>query len=112
MQAEKVINALSFDVEDYFHVSNFESFVSFDDWGNFESRVERNTRKILEILAENSVMATFFVLGWVAERFPQLVREIADAGHEVGTHSYRHRLIYTLTPEQFREDLRQSIDVV
>src|SRR5437867_1096850 len=87
------VSAVSFDVEDYFHVSNFESFVSFEDWGKYESRVERNTRKILEILTENGVTATFFVLGWVAERFPKLVGEIADAHHELGTHSYRHRLI-------------------
>lgn len=112
MQAEPIINALSFDVEDYFHVSNFESFVMFSDWGNYESRVERNTRKILELLAGNGIKATFFVLGWVAERFPKLVREIADAGHELGTHSYRHRLIYTLDPEEFRADLRRSIDLV
>ncbi len=112
MQAEKVINALSFDVEDYFHVSNFESFVSFDDWGKYESRVERNTRTILELLAERQIAATFFILGWVAEKLPKLVRAIADAGHEVGTHSYRHRSIYTLAHEEFRADLRRSIDVV
>lgn len=108
----KPINALSFDVEDYFHVSNFESFVSFEDWGTYESRVERNTHTILELMAEAQIKATFFVLGWVAERFPALVREIAAAGHELGTHSYRHRLIYTLAPDEFRRDLRQSIDLV
>ena len=109
---DPIANALSFDVEDYFHVSNFESIVSFDDWGKFESRVENNTRKILDVLDEAKVTATFFVLGWVAENFPKLVRQIADAKHEVGTHSYRHRLIYTLDPKEFRADLRRSIDLV
>jgi polysaccharide deacetylase family protein (PEP-CTERM system associated) len=110
--AAQITNVLSFDVEDYFHVSNFENIVSFDDWGKFESRVETNTHKILDVLGERGIAATFFVLGWVAEKFPHLVRAIADGGHEVGTHSYRHRLIYTLDPKEFRSDLRQSIDLV
>lgn len=112
LERTAVVNALSFDVEDYFHVSNFDSFVAFEDWDGFESRVERSTNKILDLLAERQVKATFFILGWVAERFPQLVREIVAAGHEPATHSYRHRLIYTLSPEEFRADLRRSIDVI
>lgn len=107
-----VTNALSFDVEDYFHVSNFESFIAFEHWDRYESRVERNTRTIFDILAENETRATFFVLGWVAERFPKLVQEIADAGHELGVHGYRHRLIYRLSPDEFRKDLRRTIDLV
>ena len=74
-----LLNALSFDVEDYYQVSNFQSFVRFDDWSKFESRVERNTRVILDLLAELRLSATFFVLGWEAERFPKLVRDIAGA---------------------------------
>jgi polysaccharide deacetylase family protein (PEP-CTERM system associated) len=107
-----ILNALSFDVEDYYQVSNFESFVRFDGWTKFESRVERNTRGILDLLAELQQTATFFVLGWEAERFPKLVRDIAAAGHELATHGYRHRLIYDLTPDEFRADLRKSIDLI
>jgi polysaccharide deacetylase family protein (PEP-CTERM system associated) len=105
-------NALSFDVEDYFQVSNFESFIRFEDWGKHESHVERNTQIILDVLAEKNIRATFFTLGWVAEKFPKLVRAIADAGHELATHSYRHRLVYSLDPQEFRRDLRQSIDLI
>ncbi len=105
-------NALSFDVEDYFQVSNFESFIRFEDWEKHESRVERNTRIILDVLAENKIRATFFTLGWVAEKVPKLVRAIADAGHELAAHGYRHRLVYSLDPQEFRRDLRQSIDLI
>ena len=106
------MNALSFDVEDYFQVSNFESRVAFGDWSKFESRVERNTDQILEILAEHRISATFFVLGWAAEHYPAMVRRIAAAGHELATHGYRHRRIYDLQRDQFRDDLRESIDLI
>jgi polysaccharide deacetylase family protein (PEP-CTERM system associated) len=107
-----VINALSFDVEDYFQVSNFDSLVKFEDWDRFQSRVERNTETILNIVAGCGVKATFFVLGWVAERFPALVRRIADAGHELATHGHRHRLIYDQRPDEFRAELSKSIDLI
>jgi polysaccharide deacetylase family protein (PEP-CTERM system associated) len=103
-----VLNALTIDVEDYYHVSGFESCVERRDWHRFESRVEASTRRLLELLADAGVRATFFVLGWLADRHPGLVRAIADAGHEVGCHSYWHRLVYTLTPEQFRTDLHRA----
>ena len=105
----KTINTLSFDVEDYFQVSNFDSFISYKNWGNFESRVERNTHTILEILSKFDTKSTFFILGWIANRFPKLVRDIVDEGHEVGTHGYQHRLIYKMTPAEFREDLKDSV---
>jgi polysaccharide deacetylase family protein (PEP-CTERM system associated) len=105
-------NALSFDVEDYYQVSNFESFIRFEDWDRHATRVERNTRLILDLLAERRQKATFFILGWVAEKFPSLVREIAAAGHELATHGYRHRLVYTQTPDEFRADLRRSIGII
>lgn len=105
-------HALTFDIEDYFQVSNFDSIVEFREWDTFESRVERNTEKILEIISDHGVLATFFVLGWVAEKYPGLVRQITEQGHEVATHSYRHRLVYELGPEGFREDLRRSIGVI
>ena len=105
-------NAFTVDVEDYYHVSAFEYQVERKDWGKFESRVERNVERLLELLAAHDVLGTFFVLGWVAEHHPQLVRRIHAAGHEIGSHSYWHRLIYRQTPEEFREDLIRSRDVL
>jgi polysaccharide deacetylase family protein (PEP-CTERM system associated) len=103
-----MMNALSIDVEDYFNVSGFESHIRFEEWGRFERRVEANTDRLLAILGEHRVHATFFVLGWIAERHPTLVKRIHDAGHEIASHSYAHRLIYRQTPAQFREDLKRS----
>jgi polysaccharide deacetylase family protein (PEP-CTERM system associated) len=105
---EPIVNALTVDVEDYFHVSAFESVCDPRTWQKRECRVEGNTSRILELLAAAQVKATFFVLGWVAERFPGLVKGIAAAGHEVASHGHGHRRIYTLTREEFREDLRRS----
>ncbi len=105
-------NALTIDVEDYFQVSAFESTAPRAAWERYESRVERNTLRILELLAGCGVRATFFILGWVAEHFPRLVRTIADAGHEIGSHSYWHRLVYDLPPDEFRADLVRSRDVL
>lgn len=102
------MHALSFDVEDYFQVSNFEHVIPFRDWSSWPSRVERNTEIILSALEEASVHATFFVLGWCAEHHPKLVRRIAELGHEVAAHSYDHRLVYELSPDEFREDLRRT----
>lgn len=101
-------NVLTIDVEDYYMVSAFADTVRFGDWPGFESRVERNTRQLLELLAEFNTNATFFVLGWVAENCPNLVRDIHAAGHEIGCHGYNHRLIYHLTPDEFREDTRRA----
>ena len=101
----QICNAFTVDVEDYYHVSNFEKHIDRADWGQHESRVEANTRRVLKLLEKHGVRATFFVLGWVAERFPHLVREIRAGGHEIGSHGYWHRLIYSLSPEQFRDDL-------
>lgn len=103
-----MLNAISFDVEDYYQVSAFARVVHFSDWGKKESRVFGNTIRILEILHHQGVKATFFTLGWVAETFPKVVREIYEAGHEVACHSYNHRLVYDLTPAEFREDIRRS----
>jgi polysaccharide deacetylase family protein (PEP-CTERM system associated) len=106
------LNALTIDVEDYFHVSGFDHCVSRDDWEALPSRVEQSTHRLLDCLADEGVRATFFVLGWVAERNPRLVRAIASAGHEIGCHSYGHRLIYQQTPATFRADLRRGLDVL
>ena len=103
-----MLNALTIDVEDYYQVSAFESSVRFEDWGNYDSRVERNTQRMLDILAEANVKATFFTLGYVAERHPAIVKAIHSAGHEIASHGYAHRLVYNMTPEGFRQDLRKS----
>jgi len=103
-----MINALSVDVEDYFQVTSFDGVVSRSEWDSQESRVIGNTQRLVDIFARHQVRATFFVLGWVAERFPRLVRQIAEAGHELACHSYWHRLIYDLTPQEFRDDLRRA----
>ena len=105
-----MLHALTIDVEDYFQVTGFERQISRDDWDHYPSRVVPNTMRLLEILESQRVKATFYIMGWVADRFPQLVREIHAAGHEVGSHSYWHRLIYQLSPEEFRRDLRDSRD--
>lgn len=109
MPPSEMLNALTIDVEDYFQVSACDSVVARDQWDRIPSRVERNTYRLLEILQTHHVQATFFVLGWVADRFPDLVAAIVAGGHEIGSHSYGHRRIGQLTPDQFREDLIRSL---
>jgi polysaccharide deacetylase family protein (PEP-CTERM system associated) len=103
-----VVNAMSVDVEDYFQVSAFDGTISRDRWDSFESRVGANTERVLATLDLTLTRATFFVLGWVAERYPGLIRQIAERGHEIASHGYDHRLVFDLTPEQFRADLRRA----
>ena len=103
-----VLNALSVDVEDWFHVGAFERTISRSSWDGLTHRVERNTDAVLALFAEAGVSATFFTLGWVAERYPALMRRIAEAGHEVASHGYDHARVFTLSPEAFRADLRRS----
>ena len=103
-----IVNAMTVDVEDYFHVSAFAKVVSPADWNLYESRVCRNTDRLLGIFEEAGVQGTFFVLGWVAERFPALVRRIQQAGHELASHSYDHGLVYDRTPDAFLADLRRA----
>lgn len=97
-------NALSFDVEDYFQVSALASVIDRSTWDAQPSRVAENTARLLDILAARGIRATFFVLGWVAERHPRIVRAIAAAGHEVACHGYSHELIYRQSPETFRQE--------
>ena len=99
---------ISVDVEDYFHVEAFARVVDRNNWGAYASRVERNTELILDLFDERQIKGTFFILGWVAERYPKLVRRITERGHEPACHSYWHRLIYKLTPEEFREDTQRA----
>jgi len=101
-------NCLTFDVEDYFQVESMRGLVGFDTWPSREPRVEANVRKLLGILDERGVKSTFFVLGWIAERSPEIVREIHRGGHEVACHGYAHRMITEQTPEGFREDVLKA----
>lgn len=101
-------DGMSVDVEDYYHVEAFADRIKPEMWAQFPSRVADNTRRVLELLERFQARATFFVLGWVAEREPKLVREINDAGHEVGCHSYLHRCVWRLGKEEFRQDTRRA----
>jgi polysaccharide deacetylase family protein (PEP-CTERM system associated) len=105
-------NVLTVDVEDYFHVSAFRRVIPYRNWDRQTSRVERNTKKVLELLAEHHLRATFFILGWVAERHPSLVRAIQAAGHELGCHSYAHRMVYEQTPAEFRADTQRALSAI
>jgi polysaccharide deacetylase family protein (PEP-CTERM system associated) len=99
---------MSFDVEDYFQVQAFADVCDRARWDGYESRVERNTNLILDLLAERSTHATFFTLGWVAERYPSIVRRVVAEGHELASHGYAHHRVDQQTPDQFRADIRQT----
>jgi polysaccharide deacetylase family protein (PEP-CTERM system associated) len=101
-------DALSVDVEDYYQVEAFADRVPRSEWNRFPSRVARNTERVLELLAKHRARATFFVLGWIAEREPALVRAIAAAGHEIACHGHAHERVTAMTPARFRDDLRRA----
>jgi len=107
-----VLNALTIDVEEYFQAHAYEHVVERSAWERLPARVVDNTRRLLAILAEHRTHATFFVLGWVADRHPALVAEIAAAGHELGSHGYAHRLLYRQTPAEFADDLGRSLAAI
>lgn len=107
-----MINALTIDIEDYFQTTSFDAYVKRNDWDNYQLRVADNTLRILDLLDEFSVKATFFTLGWVAEKKPALIKEIQGRGHEIACHGYEHKLIYMLKPEAFREDTRRAKTVL
>lgn len=102
------LNAMTVDVEDYFHVSVFERTVARSSWDSMESRVRANTTRLLDLFEEHGVRGTFFVLGWVADKYPEIVRDIAARGHEMASHGYAHRLVYDQTPDAFRDDVRRA----
>jgi polysaccharide deacetylase family protein (PEP-CTERM system associated) len=108
----KPMHCLSFDVEEHFQVSAFWSEARRQQWDRYESRVEDNTRKLVELLAQHGTKATFFVLGWVAERHPDLVKLLVGQGHEIASHGYGHELVTTQSPEQFRHDVRKAKDIL
>ncbi len=99
---------MTVDVEDYFQVQAFAGCISRDDWDKFPCHVEANTDLILEQFARTDTLATFFTLGWVAERYPEIVRKIVGAGHELASHGYGHQLVHQLTPAAFRDDLLRA----
>ncbi|PAX09657.1 XrtA system polysaccharide deacetylase [Sphingomonas lenta] len=103
-----MLNGMSVDVEDWFQVGAFERVIDKADWDGLERRVERNTDAVLELFAEEGVHATFFTLGWVAERHPELIRRVVGAGHEVASHGWDHRRVFTMTADEFRADIRRA----
>src|SRR5882762_4135639 len=105
-------NALTVDLEDYFHVSAYAGKVRLEEWDSYPSRVAANTDRLLGLLAEHNCLATFFVLGCVAEKKPEIVARVATAGHEIACHSMLHRRIFDLTPQEFREDTRRAKAVI
>jgi len=105
-------NIISVDVEEYFHPTELARCVRPDEWTTLPSLVEPETRRVLEIFDRHHVKGTFFVLGWVAHRYPGLIREIASRGHEIACHSFAHRLVYDLTPVEFREDTRRAVEAI
>ena len=101
-------NALSVDLEEYFQVSNFDQLIDRSEWDALPSRVIESTRRLLDLFDQTESRATFFALGWIAERHPKLLREIVDRGHEIACHGYGHELVYEIGPERFRSDLRRA----
>jgi len=103
---------LTFDIEDWYHFLEHRSTQSELQWKDFEPRVRQNTANILSFLDKHQQKATFFIIGWIAKRNPVMVKEIADAGHEIGLHSYGHQLIWQQTPDEFRQDLMRNIGIL
>lgn len=111
-KADALLNAMSVDIEDWFQVGAFETVIDRADWDQLEHRVERNTNDVLALFDEAGIKATFFILGWVAERYPALMQQIAEAGHEIANHGYDHARVFTLSPAQFRADLDRSRKII
>lgn len=105
-------NALSVDVEDWFQVGAFETVIARDAWETLPRRVERNTDAVLALFEEAGVKATFFTLGWVATRHPALIRRIAEAGHELASHGWDHKRVFTMSEAEFRDDLRRARETI
>ena len=106
------MNLFSVDLEDWFHLLDSPSVPSLERWSALPSRVVKNTLRILDELDAHGVVGTFFVLGWVAEVYPELVAEVASRGHEIASHGYSHTLVYQMSPEEFRDDIRRASDAI
>lgn len=107
-----VRHVFTVDVEEYFHVEAFSDSIEKKDWEKYPPRVEEQTNRLLEILGSFQVRGTFFILGWLAERYPALIKIIHDAGHEIASHGFDHKMISHMTPEEFREDIRKAKGVL
>ena len=107
-----MLNILTVDLEDWFVVENLKENIDSQEWEKLPSRMEKTTEKLLDLFDTYGVRATFFVLGWIAEKYPRLINEIAVLGHEIGCHSYRHRRVDTMTPQEFKEDTKRAIDII
>ena len=107
-----VVNGLSVDVEDWFQVGAFEDVIARGEWDAIKTRVEDNVYRVIDLFAEADVSATFFTLGWVAKRHPNMIRRIADAGHELASHGYDHARVFTFTRREFAEDIRKAREVI
>ena len=103
-----VTHAITIDVEDYYHVAAFKDVIRPAEWPDWPSRVEANTDKILQLLDSRNTKGTFFILGWVADKYPNIVKSISAQGHEIASHGYSHQLIYEQTPEVFRSETQKS----
>ncbi|MFZ1992398.1 MAG: polysaccharide deacetylase family protein, partial [Alphaproteobacteria bacterium] len=106
------VNALSVDVEEHFQVQAFAGAIQRTDWETHEFRVERNVERLLEMFEQAQARATFFTLGWIAERQPAMVRRIVEAGHELASHGYHHERVDSQTPEAFRADIRKTKQIL
>lgn len=106
--ASAITGAMTVDVEDYFQVAAFDGLVRREDWDSYPCRVERNVDRILGLFADKGVSATFFTLGWIAERYPEMVRRIVAEGHELASHGYEHVKVHSQAPEAFRQDIRKT----
>ena len=105
-----MVNIFSVDVEDYFHPTEVNEDIA--QWPSLPSRIEVGVNRLLDLLAEHKARGTFFVLGWIADHRPRVIRQIVEAGHEIGCHSYRHSLVYSFTPAGFREDTREAVRAI
>ncbi len=112
LQPPHITHAITIDVEDYYHVAAFKDVINPSEWADWPSRVEANTHAILQLLDDHTVKGTFFILGWVADRYPTLVKAIANQGHEIASHGYSHQLIYGQSPEVFRQETSQSKQIL
>ena len=112
MTHNKIKHAMTVDVEDYFHVAAFANVIQTQNWDNYPCRVERNTDTLLELFDTKNIKATFFVLGWVAERYPDIVKKIVAQGHELASHGYSHQLVYSQSPEVFQEETYKSKQIL
>ena len=110
--AQGIVNGLSVDVEDWFQVGAFENVIARGEWDSIKTRVEDNVYRVIDLFAEADVSATFFMLGWVAKRHPNMIRRIADAGHELASHGYDHARVFTMDRTGFAEDIRTARAII